>query len=103
MKKSFWVSISLIFIFLFVKSIFDLTPSFGANKNISGIDISHHNNIRDWGQLKNSIDFVFIKATEGRSHKDSKFKKFPGGIYRHVCTYVSTIIIKNKTKEKDYH
>jgi lysozyme len=75
MKKSFWVSISLIFTFLFVKSIVDLTPSFGANKKISGIDISHHNNIRDWGQLKNSIDFVFIKATEGRSHKDSKFKK----------------------------
>jgi lysozyme len=65
----------LIFTFFFAKAILDLSPSFGTNKKFSGIDISRYNKISDWGKIKNSVDFVFIKATEGRSHKDAKFKK----------------------------
>ena len=61
MKKHLFISIGLIFTFFLAKAIFDLNPSFGVNKKTSGIDISHHNKINDWGKLKNSVDFVFIK------------------------------------------
>ncbi len=43
---------------------------------IRGVDVSHHNGTINWTQLKNEgISFAFIKATEGLSHKDRKYKK----------------------------
>lgn len=43
---------------------------------IRGIDISHHQDVIDWDILTRSdLDFVFIKATEGGDHKDTKFQK----------------------------
>jgi len=47
---------------------------------IHGIDISHHNDHINWNKLKNAegknvrIDFVYIKATEGATHIDKRFK-----------------------------
>lgn len=37
-----------------------------------GIDISHYNADPDWDNLE--VDFVFLKATEGRSYVDPTFK-----------------------------
>lgn len=43
---------------------------------IRGVDISHHNGTINWAQLKNDgIAFAYIKATEGLSHKDRKYKE----------------------------
>ncbi|MFI5322673.1 MAG: GH25 family lysozyme [Thermodesulfobacteriota bacterium] len=44
---------------------------------VHGIDISHHQDSIDWGILKRAdIDFIFIKATEGGDHKDTKFTEY---------------------------
>jgi len=52
------------------------------NYPIHGIDLSHHNGKISWEQLKETylfdkiaLRFVYVKATEGRSLKDSYFKK----------------------------
>ena len=43
---------------------------------VNGIDISRHNGKVDFEKVKNSgIDFVFIKASEGSSHRDSLFTR----------------------------
>ncbi len=44
---------------------------------VDGIDVSHHNGTIRWDKVaKNSkIKFVYLKATEGRSHRDTKFSK----------------------------
>ena len=43
---------------------------------VRGIDISRHNGNVDFRKVKDSgIDFVFIKASEGITHRDSLFKK----------------------------
>lgn len=41
---------------------------------VRGIDISAHNLVEDWQQLADSIDFVFIKATEGGNWNDRHFE-----------------------------
>ncbi len=39
-----------------------------------GIDVSHHQGEIDWSKVKNdSIDFVFIKATEGKDFLDTSY------------------------------
>jgi lysozyme len=44
---------------------------------VQGIDISKHCGKVDFEKLNNSnVDFIFIKATEGISHVDRKFKEF---------------------------
>lgn len=50
-------------------------PSF-KNYPVQGIDVSHHQQTIDWGRLnKQSVQFAFIKATEGGNHKDSMFQE----------------------------
>jgi lysozyme len=44
---------------------------------VRGIDISHHQTEIDWEILaRANLDFVFIKATEGGNHKDTKFAEY---------------------------
>ena len=49
--------------------------------SVYGIDISHHQGDINWSRLRRGnpgdppIRFVYIKATEGCSHKDAKFNK----------------------------
>ncbi|MDL2215091.1 hypothetical protein LJC00_02745 [Dysgonomonas sp. OttesenSCG-928-M03] len=41
---------------------------------VKGIDVSHHNPILDWTEVKNQdITFVYIKATEGITHDDRNY------------------------------
>ena len=63
---------------------------------IDGIDISHHNVVRDWDKVK--AGFIYAKATEGKSHRDTKFVRFrrnamkrdiPFGAYHFLSTDVS--------------
>ena len=62
---------------------------------IDGIDISHHNVVRDWDKVK--AGFIYAKATEGKSHRDTKFVRFrrnamkrniPFGAYHFLSTDV---------------
>ncbi|MDU1892281.1 MAG: GH25 family lysozyme [Dysgonomonas sp.] len=50
-------------------------PSF-EKYPVQGIDVSHHQKKIDWAKLdKKSVQFAFIKATEGGNHKDSMFQE----------------------------
>ncbi len=41
-----------------------------------GIDVSHHNGKVDWPRVALAdLDFVYLKATEGETHKDPAFQK----------------------------
>lgn len=44
---------------------------------IKGIDVSHYQGYVNWMKVERhpNLKFVFVKATEGRSHKDRFFKK----------------------------
>ena len=43
---------------------------------VRGIDISHHNSFVDWNRLREeNITFVYLKSTEGTSHKDRDYRK----------------------------
>lgn len=65
-------------------------------KKVDGVDISHHNVVSNWDKVK--VDFIYAKATEGKSHRDSKYAKFrrnamkrdiPFGAYHFLSTDVS--------------
>jgi lysozyme len=74
--KKFILYLSAIIILLFTFYLFfDLVPDINSSSKLSGIDISHYNEIEDWSKLKKSIDFVYIKSTEGKSFTDPNFKK----------------------------
>jgi lysozyme len=71
------------------------------NKNLVwGIDVSHHQSAIQWDVLtqKNQPDFIFFKATEGRTHVDTKYAAYsrksrelgiPTGAY-HFFSYQSS-------------
>jgi lysozyme len=48
-------------------------------KGIFGIDVSHHQGIIDWPKVKKwrdkEISFVYIKATEGSTYQDKRYKQ----------------------------
>ncbi|MEM7040308.1 MAG: glycoside hydrolase family 25 protein [Bacteroidota bacterium] len=51
-----------------------LRPS--GPSGIRGIDVSHYQGKIDWKKVKRSgVEFAFIKASEGKSLKDDKFKQ----------------------------
>ena len=44
------------------------------NYGVRGIDVSHHQGLIDWAAVgRGGVDFVFMKATEGRSLRDKAF------------------------------
>lgn len=43
--------------------------------HIAGLDVSHHNGLKSVSDLPDSIKFVYIKASEGKTFKDPAFKK----------------------------
>lgn len=50
-------------------------PSRGLVPGSEGIDLSHHNGQVNWDQLDAApIDFIYLKATEGRDWKDTRFQ-----------------------------
>ncbi len=43
---------------------------------VRGVDVSHHQGSIDWGALAASgISFAFMKASEGRDHRDQRFRE----------------------------
>ncbi len=62
----------IIQIMLFINTLFQVPSEKQTYISINGVDISHHNKVQ-WDSLRNcNIDFVYIKATEGKSYKDPK-------------------------------
>lgn len=49
-----------------------------SNESLWGIDISHHQQKVDWDALAehNKPDFIFLKCSEGRTHKDTKYDTY---------------------------
>lgn len=42
---------------------------------VKGIDVSHHNPILDWAEVKRqNINFAYLKATEGITHDDRNYR-----------------------------
>ncbi|NDV78840.1 glycoside hydrolase family 25 protein [Dysgonomonas sp. 511] len=66
---------SSVLIFLLIKSFSGKTETFDSNKYfVKGIDVSHHNPILDWKNVKlQNISFAYLKATEGNSHIDRNY------------------------------
>ncbi len=54
-----------------------LAPASGSDV-LWGIDISHHQPRVDWDALAehNKPDFIFLKCSEGRTHKDTKYATY---------------------------
>lgn len=66
----------------------------------TGLDVSHHQGKINWGEVFSSenhveIDFIYLKVTEGKGHKDSQFdrnrrilkaKKIKHGAYHFMST-----------------
>ena len=56
-------------------------PDYPKGYSIHGIDISHHQGHINWHRLRNALvahdplRFVFVKATEGDSHIDTRFRE----------------------------
>ncbi len=57
------------------------TPSrFPTAHAVHGLDVSHHNRVRDWGQVAASgVQFVYVKATEGGDVRDVDFARHQEG------------------------
>ena len=49
---------------------------YSSVKTYDGIDISHHNGDIDFTRLPKHIKFIYIKATEGATYLDPKYKKY---------------------------
>lgn len=92
MKKLLWI-ISILLVL--VPTGFLLKRS-QQQKHVDGIDISHHNKVKDWSKV--NVGFIYAKATEGKSHRNTKYKsyrrnamkrKIPFGAYHFLNTAVS--------------
>ncbi len=92
---AFLFSILGIMFFAFLFSILDI--------NAYGVDLSHHNNVTDWNSI--TASFIYVKATEGTTHVDSKYKDFvtnankrniPIGVYHFMTT-------SSSAKSQFYH
>jgi lysozyme len=45
-----------------------------ARYPIRGVDVSHHQGSIDWTQVAgDGVQFAYLKATEGRDHRDARF------------------------------
>lgn len=96
---TFVAAISLILHFVFIHPrIFPPKPPVPIKREIykykvRGIDVSHHQGSIDWSKVKqHGVDFVFLKATEGEYHVDTRFAdnlrearehKIPVGAYHY--------------------
>jgi lysozyme len=70
----FFTVLSVMALLLYNGLIWFNNPSY-ARYPVRGIDVSHHQGKIDWNVVKNNgLHFVFIKATEGADHKDTRFQ-----------------------------
>jgi len=68
MKKLVWI------IVVMMSTEFLTKRNLHQKRTVDGIDISHHNTVADWSKVK--VGFIYAKATEGKSHKDRKYRSY---------------------------
>lgn len=58
--------------------------TFSFAPGAEGLDLSHHNGAVDWPRLSTAgLSFVYLKATEGEGHVDTRFQENWLGAWRH--------------------
>ena len=64
-------------IYFFLHLLLLSATSYAQSNNYAGIDVSNHNGDIAWKEVKQNktIQFVYIKATEGKTYVDPKYKK----------------------------
>ena len=69
--------VALVVIVVNRQRIFHIEPKFNlADYPVRGIDVSNHNGTIDWQQVADAgMRFVFVKASEGKAHRDNAFKR----------------------------
>ena len=94
MKRTLLWIVFILFVLLTIGHL--IKQDLRKKRTVDGIDISHHNVVRDWNKVK--VGFIYAKATEGKSHRDTKFMRFrrnaikrdiPFGAYHFLSTDVS--------------
>mgnify|MGYP002859789540 CR=1 FL=1 len=92
MKRLLWI-ISILLVLLATGFLLKRSQ---LQKHVDGIDLSHHNVVSDWNKV--NVGFVYAKATEGKSHRDNKYKSYrrnamkrgiPFGAYHFLSTNTS--------------
>lgn len=78
-KKKTMASVFLIFFFiltfLFIHKNIRPNLLLADRYEVRGVDVSHYQGDIDWEKMSDeNIDFAYIKATEGSSHVDEKFR-----------------------------
>lgn len=76
MKAIFLLVFSLGFLGLTIKKDEIIKVPVNSKDGIQGIDISHHNKVYDWKKISSNSYFCIIKATEGYTFRDPKFKSY---------------------------
>ena len=67
---------------------------------VRGVDVSHHQGRIDWEALSDSgIAFAFMKASEGRDHRDRRFRENWADGRCCVIPLVRTEMIRNRACE----
>jgi lysozyme len=112
MKKKWVLIISAlvvitVLIIAYVVIFSDLEPGKPNTNNsvnsIKGIDISHHNKVTNWIAVSDSVDFVILKATEGGTFKDPKFRAYWSNAKRHkVIRGAYHFFVPNVPAEKQF-
>ena len=76
MKKFSLYILAIIILFFSIYIIFDLVPNISTSTKLKGIDISHHNDIEDWSELKNrcSLCYAMCKKYGGIDAKSSPMR-----------------------------
>lgn len=67
---------ALLLVYFFLKDIKFSSPKQDKANRMFGIDISHYQEVYNWKAIEDSFDFVIMKATEGATFKDTKFKNY---------------------------
>ena len=89
-KKVLWIASTLL---VLIAVGFLLKYDLQQKRTTDGIDISHHNIVRDWNKV--TVGFIYAKATEGKSHRDTKFVRFRrNAMKRDILPGISDIGVK---------
>lgn len=81
MKRWIWIILALLTIITFgILDCFGIiwhNELFAFQYPVKGLDVSHHQKRIDWAkvQRENDFQFVYMKATEGHDHTDTKFQE----------------------------
>jgi lysozyme len=93
----------LLLLYFFFKDLKVVDLKTVKTNSLKGIDVSHHNQIENWNTIKDSLDFIIIKATEGATFKDPQFKNYWNSAKRHgLVRGAYHFFVPNVSAEKQF-